>query len=87
MIAPHHGSLSSSSPQFLNHLSPDLVIVSAGHQNRFGHPHPLVMARYRNRGMSVLNTASSGAITLQVDGDGRYVIEEARKNQQRFWYD
>ena len=87
LIAPHHGGLSSSSPPFLNHLSPGSVIISAGHLNRFGHPHRRVLARYHNRGMTVLNTASSAAVTLSVDKTGRYVIEQARKNGRRFWYD
>jgi len=87
LIAPHHGSLSSSSAPFLNHLSAGLVIISAGHLNRFGHPHRRVLARYHNRGMTVLNTASSAAVTLSVDKTGRYVIEQASKNGRRFWYD
>jgi competence protein ComEC len=87
LIAPHHGSLSSSSAPFLNHLSAGLVIISAGHLNRFGHPHRRVLARYHNRGMTVLNTASSGAVTLRVDKTGHYVIEQARKKGRRFWYD
>jgi hypothetical protein len=37
--------------------------------------------------MTVLNTASSGAVTLRVDKTGHYVIEQARKKGRRFWYD
>ena len=47
LSAPHHGSASSSTPAFLNMVRPGLAIVSAGYKNRFHHPDPLVMQRYR----------------------------------------
>ena len=78
MLAPHHGSLSSSTPGFLNHVSPDLVIVSAGYQNRFHHPHPRVLARYRARDIKILNTATSGAITITTTGGLRRIAFEIR---------
>ena len=85
MLAPHHGSRSSSSPAFLNHVKPELVIVSAGYRNRFKHPHPRVIARYRARGIEVLNTAESGAITIRVGS--RVTVQTARISGRRFWYD
>ncbi|BCX89829.1 competence protein ComEC [Methylomarinovum tepidoasis] len=66
LVAPHHGSRTSSSPGFLRAVSPDYVLVSSGHRNRFGFPHPEVVARYRALGAKVLNTAESGAIQVRV---------------------
>jgi len=64
LIAPHHGSLSSSSEYFLDHLKPEWVVVSAGYLSRYGHPHQRVTQRYRARDIQVFNTADQGALSL-----------------------
>jgi len=53
MFAPHHGSASSSSRALVRVLQPQIVIVSAARGNRFGHPHPDVVARYRDVGSAL----------------------------------
>lgn len=87
LIAPHHGSLSSSNPAFINVVSPHWVVFSTGYQNRFGHPHSGVVRRYLNRGVRALNTADSGLISVHFQREGRVVIGEARQSHRRFWYD
>ena len=62
LLAPHHGSASSSAPGFVSWLKPSLVVISVGRRNRYGHPHPLVVQRYKRRGAAVFNTADQGAI-------------------------
>jgi competence protein ComEC len=62
LLAPHHGSGSSSSMAFVRHMAPDFVVYSAGRSNRYGHPHPRVVLRYQWEGTRQINTASSGAI-------------------------
>jgi len=69
--APHHGSATSSTPAFLSALNPRAVIFSAGRANRFGHPAPSVVARYRTTGAEMFSTATDGAVI--VDTDGRQV--------------
>ncbi len=64
---PHHGSRSSSSPEFVRRVAPRVALVSAGFRNRFGHPDPAVLARYRETGR-VLVTAREGALTVSTDG-------------------
>jgi competence protein ComEC len=64
---PHHGSRSSSSPEFVERIEPRLALVSAGFRNRFGHPHPTVVSRYRRHGR-VLSTAEEGALSISTDG-------------------
>jgi len=66
LVAPHHGSRTSSTPAFLDAVGPKLILVAVGHANRFGFPHPEVVARYRRRGR-VLTTADSGAIQVRMD--------------------
>lgn len=78
MVAPHHGSRTSSAPGSLNHFMPEVVVVSAGFSNRFGHPHPEIVARYRQRGMVVYNNAEHGAVDVIVHRTGRYTISGVR---------
>jgi competence protein ComEC len=68
LVAAHHGSRLSSSPVWLDALAPRIAIVSAGRDNRFGHPAPAVLERLRVRGVDVLRTDRDGAIQLDTDG-------------------
>jgi competence protein ComEC len=78
LLAPHHGSRTSSSPVFLNAVSPDVVVVSCGYRNRFGFPHKRVLERYRRLGAEVFTTADRGAVTMITDGR-RLVIDTTRR--------
>jgi competence protein ComEC len=66
--AAHHGSASSSSARFLDALRPSVALISCGRQNRFGHPAPAVLARYRQRNVHLFRTDEDGEITLRTDG-------------------
>jgi competence protein ComEC len=66
--APHHGSATSSTPALLSALKPAAVIFSAGRDNRFGHPAPAVVARYKALGVPIWSTAEDGAVILDTDG-------------------
>jgi competence protein ComEC len=70
----HHGSNSSTSPWFLNAVNPRLAIISAGPQNRYGHPAGKVLDRLQVRGIPVLRTDQLGNIDLVVVPDGRLQI-------------
>ena len=75
--APHHGSRYSNSPEFVKAVSPKDVLISAGHQNYFRHPHPSVVARYASAGAKVWRTDQRGAIRVVTDGHG-YRVEDYR---------
>jgi competence protein ComEC len=62
LLAPHHGSGSSSSYRFTRHLSPLWVVYSAGFANQYGHPHKRTVARYQLEGAVQLATAQQGAL-------------------------
>ena len=83
--APHHGSASSSTPAFLNRLRPSIVVFSTGMGNRFHHPDPVVVQRYTARHARVINTATSGAVTVRFVREGHWEIELARMLRPRFW--
>jgi competence protein ComEC len=68
--APHHGSATSSTQDLLDRLRPRVVIFSCGRNNRFGHPHPAVVDRYRALGAAVFSTAEDGAVFVETDGGG-----------------
>jgi len=68
LVAPHHGSRTSSSMAFLEAVQPDRVVISAGWRNRFGFPHPAVLKRYRVLGSRVYRTDDHGAVMLRTDG-------------------
>ena len=61
----HHGSRMSTSDSFLDYLRPEVALISAGKNNRFGHPHPEVVERLENRGVAIFRTDSHGAITYR----------------------
>lgn len=72
----HHGSHSSSSPEFLDAVRPRLAVVSLGAGNRYGHPAPATLAAFADRGIPVLRTDVEG--TLLVRSDGRVLTAETR---------
>jgi competence protein ComEC len=67
--APHHGSATSSTQELLGRLCPRVVIFSCGRNNRFGHPHPAVVDRYRALGAAIFTTAEDGAVFVETDGE------------------
>jgi competence protein ComEC len=67
--AGHHGSATSSTPEFLAALRPAAVIFSAGRDNRFGHPHPAVVARFEAMGTAIFRTDRDGAVFVETDGE------------------
>jgi competence protein ComEC len=63
LVAPHHGSATSSSWPFVRHLRARIAVFQAGRGNRYGHPHADVVARYRAVGTRTLSTGHVGAVT------------------------
>ncbi|MGK2899970.1 MAG: DNA internalization-related competence protein ComEC/Rec2 [Burkholderiaceae bacterium] len=61
LIVPHHGSKTSSTPAFLAAVQPRVAVFQAGYRNRFGHPAPEVLQRYRERGIAIVASPACGA--------------------------
>jgi competence protein ComEC len=87
LFIPHHGSLTSSTSELIMTVEPDLALVSAGYQNRFGFPKEEVTKRYTERGIPILNTAEYGAVHIEFTANGRTPrIEPYLSIHQRYWY-
>jgi competence protein ComEC len=84
MLAPHHGSQTSSSPVLLNTLRPSHVIVQSGYRNRFGHPAPVVLERYRERGIPWVGSPDCGAATWRSSEPDTVACQ--REVDRRYWH-
>ncbi|WP_159268194.1 DNA internalization-related competence protein ComEC/Rec2 [Zhongshania aliphaticivorans] len=82
LIAPHHGSNTSSSEEFISAVSPEHVIFSAGRNNQYGHPARVIVNRYARAGSQCWSTAYQGSMRFELNemaveltdiwGGGRY---------------
>jgi competence protein ComEC len=84
LVAPHHGSKTSSTPAFVAAVSPSFVVFPAGYRNRWGFPAPEVRERYANRGAEMLVTAEAGAIRFRI-GDAVENPVRYRDETERYW--
>jgi competence protein ComEC len=66
----HHGSKSSSSPDFVQAAHPQLAVVSVGRGNRYHHPSEMVLAEYERTGARILRTDQNGSICIETDEGG-----------------
>jgi len=83
LVIPHHGSRTSSTPEFIAAVAPRWAVVPVGYRSRFGHPNPEVLARYRAVDAQILRTDLQGAITVRM-GE-RLDIEAQRQLRGRYW--
>ncbi len=66
----HHGSSTSSIMSVVKHVSPEYAVISVGENNRYGHPSEKIVQRWVDSGAEVFRTDESGAVIINVDGDG-----------------
>ena len=74
LIAPHHGSKTSSTEAFLTHVRPAYVLVSAGKNNPYGHPHKNKTKAYWEQGSQWYNTGRHGQIKMVFNPNGEYQV-------------
>lgn len=84
MIAPHHGSNTSSSLAFLQTIQPKMILIPAGYRNRFGFPDRRVLDRYRKLGINWLNVAETGALTA-AGNEESWKIDSYRNSHGKYW--
>ncbi|MGH1373559.1 MAG: DNA internalization-related competence protein ComEC/Rec2 [Cellvibrionaceae bacterium] len=85
MIAPHHGSGTSSSQAWVSQLRPSWVVFSSGYRNRYRHPQAKVQQRYERIGSVSLSTSQNGGLHFQLDEDGQWGVEGYRQSHRRYW--
>ncbi len=84
LIAPHHGSNTSSTTRFIQQVNPSLTIFTVGYLNRYDHPRPEVVDRYRALGNKLLRSDHDGATLMRFTDEG-LVTETWRGSNPRYW--
>jgi competence protein ComEC len=87
LIAPHHGSNSSSSADFVDAVSPKMVIFAAGYRNRYHFPKVEIMERYAKLGSQMYMTGHTGAISVDIDPQhGIGGVRSYRASDGKYWH-
>jgi competence protein ComEC len=84
VLVAHHGSGESSDPGFVAATGARHALVSAGYGNRFDHPRPEVVDRWRQAGAEVHDTARDGALRVRLQVGGA-TVEARRQSHPRLW--
>jgi competence protein ComEC len=84
LLVPHHGSKTSSTPQFLDAVKPSIALVQAGYRNRFQHPVPEVMARYQERQIRIIQSPECGAARWH--SAQPQALSCQRETDRRYWH-
>ncbi|MFB2537646.1 MULTISPECIES: DNA internalization-related competence protein ComEC/Rec2 [unclassified Acinetobacter] len=66
LVLGHHGSKYSSAYEFLKQINPQLAVISAGYDNRYGHPTVETLTRLHDLNIPYVNTAEVGAVNIQL---------------------
>jgi len=87
LVAPHHGSLTSSTSEFIAAVRPRFVLFPVGYHNRYGFPRPAVVVRYTTAGARTLDSATQGAITFHLAAQGPLAAPITyRQAARRYWH-
>ena len=85
LVLPHHGSGTSSTPEFIAAVQPRWALIPVGYRNRFGHPKEEVVERYRAGGAQLVCTDSVGAVLVRLEAEG-IAVQAYRDLKRRYWY-
>ena len=86
LVAGHHGSRTSSLSEFIEAVHPSIGVFTVGYRNRFNHPHPHVVARFRERDVRLFRSDTSGLIRLRF-GEAGVEASEYRPTHRRYWHE
>ena len=85
MVAPHHGSKTSSTQEFIEAVGAEQVIFTVGYRNRFGHPKEEVVQRYVDLETKIYRSDQHGAVLVKFDGSKKRPITSWRQHERRYW--
>lgn len=85
LIAPHHGSKSSSTPAFVAAVKPQWVLFPTGYHNRFHFPHPSIIKRYQTLPAERYDTAIHGQIIVTLTPNMAPTVITTRQDKPPFW--
>ena len=83
LLAPHHGSKTSSSPDFLNAVAPEAIVISSGRKYGKDFPHARTMETYKKQGAAIFRTDTHGAV--RVVANGKTMTLRARNQGRTKW--
>ena len=78
MAAPHHGSRGAAHEKAIKSIDPTHVLISAGYENQYGHPHDEALELYEEYATSVHITAESGSLCTYKDSLGRLYTKRVK---------
>ena len=86
LVAPHHGSNTSSTTPFLQAVQPRYVLFAVGYRNRYGFPRDAVVSRYGKEGADLLDSAHAGAIRFRLGSSPAMTPPSVyRRQSRRYW--
>lgn len=87
LVAPHHGSLTSSSEAFIQAVAPRYVLFPVGYRNRYRFPKSAIVERYLQHHVALFDTAHNGAITFDLSDNAGVKLQSTwRQVSHRYWY-
>ena len=79
----HHGSNTSTRPEFLARVAPQWAVISCGLRNRYGHPRPEVLAELESAHVRTFSTDVDGAVCFRLDGKTAAALPSCATDQNR----
>ena len=87
LIAPHHGSKTSSTPEFVQAVGAKHTIFTVGYLNRFKHPKPEIEQRYAESGAHLYRSDYQGEIDIDFSKAQALQVRAWRQIQPKYWQD
>jgi competence protein ComEC len=87
LVVPHHGSKTSSTEGFIAQINPKVAVFTVGYRNRFGHPKPEIVQRYRDLGSDIYRSDLDGAVLFGFTRTSGLGVETWRQAKPRYWHE
>ncbi|HEY4365905.1 MAG TPA: DNA internalization-related competence protein ComEC/Rec2 [Steroidobacteraceae bacterium] len=85
VVAPHHGSRTSSTSEFVDATRPRWTLFPVGYRNRWDFPKPDIVRRWRDSGAGILTTTDGGAIDVAFMAAGMQAPTQYRREHRHYW--